>query len=310
VYAALRSSAILHPRSKNEWKSEVQLPGEKGELRPYNLRIAPALRGNDAVMGFCLSISPVHGHNTNSITAPSISRVDNERWYHLLDGFEIPLWIAQKDGTIEFGNRKLRDFLGVTSDHFTRTWPLEFCHKDDVPGFVAAGARLGTNRRRIQNTAGYLKWFSESITAVKSETGEVLNYVGALVECGKERRLEEVARSLRETVNILFKTKRVVYWLHDLSKKRVTAVSAGFDVLFGISADELLIEPNIWIKVPNPHVVVPEQVSEEGSPLSYSIPNSNGSSVPVKHTIYPLHWDDGVDGERFYIHVVEPTEPF
>lgn len=302
--ALIRNSALAEARSGRSWQGNVFLSLKEKSARPLPLKVVAALNNKEGLIGYSFFFGAntpqsevAHFHSNNPAHTTAI--------YSVLDGLEVPIWLASSDGNMEFGNRKLLDFLGCSQEHFRHAWPLEFCHRDDVTGFVAAGARLGTHRRRVQNSTGYMKWFSESITAVRTVEGNVGRYVGVLIECGKERRLEEVSRCLREEVTALMAARTSVMWIHDLTKRKVTAVSNGFDSLWGISTDELMLRANAWQELTQPPVELPDMIQDKGLELEYSIVRDDGASIPVTHTIIPTEWSDGVDSESHLIHIVE-----
>jgi PAS domain-containing protein len=302
--ALIRTTALPNARSGEAWQGNVFLGLKEKNGRPLPLKVVAALNSKEGLIGYSLFFGVntpqsegAHFHSTNPAYTTAI--------YSVLDGLEVPIWLAASDGNMEFANRKLLDFLGCSQEHFRHAWPLEFCHRDDVTGFVAAGARLGTQRRRVQNSTGYMKWFSESISAVRTVEGSVGRYVGVLVECGKERRLEEVARCLRQELDALMTARTTVMWIHDLTKQKVTTVSSGFDNLWGISVDELMLRANAWQELTQPPVRLPDVIQDRGLELEYSIIRDDGASIPVTHTIIPTEWSDGVDSDNHLVHIVE-----
>jgi PAS domain-containing protein len=225
--ALVRNTALPEARSGDMWQGNVFLGVKEKTAKPLPLRVVAAFNNHDGLMGYSFFFGAVtpqsdteYFHSDNPAYTSAI--------YSVIDGLEVPIWLASSDGNMEYGNRKLLDFLGCSQEHFRHAWPLEYCHRDDVTGFVAAGARIGTHRRRVQNSTGYMKWFSESIAAVRTIEGGVGRYVGVMVECGKERRLEEVSRCLREELVALMRVRSSVMWVHDLTRRKVSAVSAGF----------------------------------------------------------------------------------
>jgi PAS domain-containing protein len=300
----LRGEGFEVSKVKGIWNVVGALNTRGDEELPVSLRVVPNFTTEQALAGYSLFIGTPH----TSIGDSSLKTMTTASVWHVLESFPRAVWVAGSDGTIEFGNRKLLNILGVTLEQFRRGWPIEFCHRDDVEGFVAVGARLGHHKRRVVCAGGSLTWFEESIAPIKDEEGTAVGFIGGLIECGKERRLGEQARFSTLALSIVMNAQNSVLWVHDLTRNKITFLSRGFSRMWGMSDEELKLHPTSWKGLTQPAVDLPALIPEQGVRLEYSIRRDDGKTIPVLHQVWSSNWSDGVDNETHLYHIVDRVE--
>jgi PAS domain S-box-containing protein len=115
------------------------------------------------------------------------------------------VWSASPDGTVDFVNERLLEFVGLSSDDISG-WSWEsVVHSDDCAKFVAdwhAALKDGQSMEseiRMRRADGQHCWFFIRNVALRDEAGNVTKWYGSGIEIEDLKRAEEE----RERVRIL-----------------------------------------------------------------------------------------------------------
>ena len=122
------------------------------------------------------------------------------RLRHFLDAMPAPIWSAQPDGRLDYANRVLYDYVGLTPESFHPSrWP-ELVHPDDRARAVAvsdAAYRAGRPyacELRLRGRDGGYRWHLDAGTPLRDEQGTILKYYGTVTDIHDIKVAEEALR--------------------------------------------------------------------------------------------------------------------
>jgi PAS domain S-box-containing protein len=125
------------------------------------------------------------------------------------------VWRASPDGTIDFVNERLLEFVGLPSDDILG-WNWEsVLHPDDGAKFVTgwrAAVKDGQSIEseiRVRRADGQHPWFFVRCVPLRDEVGEVAKWYGSGIEIEDLKRAEEERERLRQLQSELAHIQRV-----------------------------------------------------------------------------------------------------
>ena len=114
------------------------------------------------------------------------------------------VWRASPDGTIDFINERLLEFVGLSSDGIAG-WNWEsVLHPDDRTKFVSnwhKAVRDGQSMEsevRVRRTNGEHCWFFVRTVPLRDDAGKVIKWYGSGIEIADRKRAEEERERLRQ----------------------------------------------------------------------------------------------------------------
>ena len=125
------------------------------------------------------------------------------------------VWSASPNGTVDFINERLLDFVGLPSDQILR-WNWESAvHADDGAKLVAdwraalnSGQPMETEVR-LRRADGQHFWFYVRAVPLRDEWGKVVKWYGSGIEIEDRKRTEEERERLRQLQSELAHIQRV-----------------------------------------------------------------------------------------------------
>ncbi|MGZ5111702.1 MAG: PAS domain S-box protein [Usitatibacter sp.] len=102
----------------------------------------------------------------------------------------------------------------------------------------------GKMRNRRKN--GEIYWENEYISPLKSEQGEIVNFIAVKEDITAQLEAEERLRESESRFRELAENIREVFWLTDAAKNQMLYVSPGYEQIWGRSCESLYASPTEW----------------------------------------------------------------
>lgn len=117
------------------------------------------------------------------------------------DQLEVGMFILSLEGRIIDVNRKLCQLLGRSSDEFKATEPFTLVHPDDRSRDIANAVRAfggeidaWSGEKRMLHADGSVIWVLETVTLVRGERGEPIQFVTQVIDISHQKETEEALR--------------------------------------------------------------------------------------------------------------------
>ncbi|HEU4631666.1 MAG TPA: PAS domain S-box protein [Gemmatimonadaceae bacterium] len=124
-------------------------------------------------------------------------RESEERYRLLADLIPQSIWTTDPQGYHGYFSRRWYDFTGATHEETKGTGWLDFLHPDDRERTIARWEHsLRTGERysveyRFRNTTGEYCWFWGQAVPQRSESGEIVQWIGTLTDISARKQHEE-----------------------------------------------------------------------------------------------------------------------
>ncbi|MEX2454673.1 MAG: PAS domain S-box protein, partial [Rhodospirillaceae bacterium] len=127
-------------------------------------------------------------------------RWSEERLRQFLDAVPAPIWSAQPDGALDYANRILYDYVGLTPESFhPSAWP-DLVHPEDRERAKAvsdAAYRAGASyacELRLRRRDGAWRWHLDAGAPLRDERGNIVKYYGTVTEIHDIKAAETALR--------------------------------------------------------------------------------------------------------------------
>jgi PAS domain S-box-containing protein len=179
-------------------------------------------------------------------TAEEALRRSEARLRDVIDTIPVLAGVSLPDGTVEFVNRRWRDYTGLAlADAHGSGWKATL-HPDDVPAFedngrvAAATGATFVGEVRMRRADGAYRWFLVLSAPLRDETGNVLKWYAVATDIEDRRHAEQALRQselhLKALSRRLLTTqeqerRRVAHELHDQLGQLLTSVKIRLESL-------------------------------------------------------------------------------
>ena len=170
---------------------------ENGELKPfyYNFSYKP-LKNHDgevyAILNFAVNV-------TDLVLAKKQIQENEEKYRNLADSLPIIVWTADKDGNIDYYNKRWYDYTGFEGVDNRRDASSKILHPDDFP---RASTIWQTSQK---NKTGYeieyqfkdktkensYRWFLGKAIPIKDHNNEVLQWIGTCTDIDEFKQFQQ-----------------------------------------------------------------------------------------------------------------------
>jgi PAS domain S-box-containing protein len=192
-------------RVKESWRALVDsgAPGEvearwqraDGEYRRFLLRVAPIREASGTVAGWC----GTHIDVDDSVRASRDPRSVDYDFRLTLDTIPGLASTATPSGEIEFANRRMLEYFGVTLEQLKQWRPV--VHPDDLPTVetlwthsVATGEPF-VWEYRIRRADGVYRWFHSHVAPARTTDGTIVRWYNLLTDVDGRKLAEEKLRT-------------------------------------------------------------------------------------------------------------------
>jgi PAS domain S-box-containing protein len=253
---------LIHPddRAADE---EIQRRALRGETRHYTNETR-FIRKNGSVIwvrtgaAFLRDASgdPVYGvamveDISERKRSEQILRESEERFRNMADNAPVMVWITDENGDTTFLSRSWYEFTGQTPETALGVGWLDAIHGDDYETngkiFDEASAHHTPFRAeyRLRRADGVYRWVLDAASPRSGANGEVLGYIGSVIDITERREAEEAVRKEKDRLNTIAAT--VPGAIHAFQQRPDHSISFPYaspriQEIYGIDPEELAEE--------------------------------------------------------------------
>ncbi|MDE3151791.1 MAG: PAS domain-containing protein [Gemmatimonadota bacterium] len=150
----------------------------------------------------------------------------------------------------------------------------------------------------IVTKTGRRLWARVAGEAHRGDSGQIVRVQGAFQDITERRRAEDYLRESEERFRQLAETITQVFWISDVSKRRILYVSPAYEAIWGRPAAELYEHPETWLTAvheddrPTVQRALALQATG-GYDVTYRIVRPDGAIRWVNDRAYPVLDDQG-----------------
>jgi PAS domain S-box-containing protein len=203
------------------------------------------------------------------------------------------VWIARPDGSVEYVNRRWRDYTSMTTEQAQGDGWLQDVHPDDRQTTLAAwrtalqtGGVYEVEFRLRYGMTGAYRWFLVRGAPCKDQQGTIVKWVGTCTDIEEQKRIEEALRQSQERVNQLLNSSIIGIFLAEGDD--VVEANATFLRMTGYTREDLRQRHVNWASMTLPvYASLAQQVHQELAIQNYTTPFEtelvckDGSRLPV-----------------------------
>jgi PAS domain S-box-containing protein len=232
-------------------------------------------------------------------------RESEERFRIMADGCPMPMWVTGADAGIQFINRALRDFAGVTYEQVEGdNWRL-FSHPDDAQAFFEESRRVVRERvplkteTRFRRADGEWRWFAIIAEQRFSSSGEFLGHIGLGTDITERKQAEQALHSSEESFRQLAENIRQVFWLKEPGAEGFLYVSPAYEQVWGRSCASVYQDPNSRLKAIHPddlaksRIAFARQMQGEEVETEFRIQTPDGQEKWIRGRAFPVRDQGG-----------------
>ncbi|UVF19017.1 PAS domain-containing protein [Microvirga terrae] len=138
------------------------------------------------------------------------------------------VWSSRPDGSVDYVNRRWREFTGLPGEHFLGSgWEIAI-HPDDLPQVREHWQRsLETGQAyeweyRVRTAAGGYEWFLSRAIPIQDLSGKITRWFGTSTNINAQKTAEEAVRMLENQYRIALEAADLGTWQIDLDKNLIT----------------------------------------------------------------------------------------
>ena len=196
--------------------------------RWFHLRVTPFLH-----LGVRHAVV-AHANVTPLIEASEALRESEARFRNIADSVPIFIYMLRPDGSLEFINKPLRDYHGLTLDDLAGEGVERPLHAEDLAATRAAFADAFRNPRpvsvehRMRRHDGEYRWFINQAVPRYDAQGRYVGYIGCCIDVHERKLAEHALVESERRFRTIFETAAVAMWESDFSraKEAIDAVRA------------------------------------------------------------------------------------
>jgi PAS domain S-box-containing protein len=138
------------------------------------------------------------------------------------------VWSARPDGSVDYANRRWREFTGLSGEQILGNGWQEAVHPDDVIQVREHWQRSLESgqayewEHRIRNASGDYEWFLSRAIPIQDLTGAIARWFGTSTNIDEQKRTEESARMLESQYRLALDAAHLGTWQIDLEKGQIT----------------------------------------------------------------------------------------
>jgi PAS domain S-box-containing protein len=138
------------------------------------------------------------------------------------------VWSSSPDGSVDYVNRRWREFTGISGEHFLGNgWEIAI-HPDDLPKVLKQWHQsLETGQAyeweyRVRTAAGGYEWFLSRAMPIQDLTGKITRWFGTSTNINAQKAAEEAVRILESQYRLALEAADLGTWQIDLEKNLIT----------------------------------------------------------------------------------------
>jgi PAS domain S-box-containing protein len=216
------------PRAVREGIESV-LAGQQNEFRAlcpchsaeakrwFHLRVTPFIHNGVR----CAVVS--HANVTPLIEASEALRESEARFRNIADSVPIFIYMLRQDGAVEFINKPLRDYHGMSVEQLAGDGMYMPLHPDDIAPTTNAYSSAFRDPRpvsvefRMRGKDGLYRWFINQSIPRFAADGSYLGYIGCCIDVHERKLAEHAVAASERRYRSIFETAAVAMWESDFS---------------------------------------------------------------------------------------------
>ena len=138
------------------------------------------------------------------------------------------VWSSRSDGSVDYVNRRWREFTGLSGEQFLGNgWEVAI-HPDDLPQVREHWHRsISTGQAyeweyRVRTAAGDYEWFLSRAIPIQDLTGKITRWFGTSTNINAQKTAEEAVRMLESQYRLALEAADLGIWQIDLEKRLIT----------------------------------------------------------------------------------------
>jgi PAS domain S-box-containing protein len=172
------------------------------------------------------------------------AQASSEQLQLLVDTIPALVGRSRPDGSADFINQQMREFLGVSLEAVQGWSWTELLHPEDREHFVdlwrksmASGEPLA-NEHRVRGADGEYHWIWDRAIPLRDAQGRIVNWYSFSIDIDERKRAEERARQAERELRNAIDTIPAMVW-STLPDGTVDFVNRGWQEYTGLSAKEI-----------------------------------------------------------------------
>ena len=160
-----------------------------------------------------------HDHSLKSPASGDAGKLDESTYRDMFEQFPQVLWVADLRGTITYGNRRWREFTGLTPEQTTESGWVSLIHPEDRPKaqanwrkLITAGVSSQGEYRFRRASDGEYRWHLIQSLSMKDANGAVLRHVGIAVDIHVQKASEIALREKDDQLKLAMDAARLGTW--------------------------------------------------------------------------------------------------
>ncbi|HVT02030.1 MAG TPA: PAS domain S-box protein, partial [Thermoanaerobaculia bacterium] len=199
---------------KDESKAAMEQLKEKGYIRyedmPLETKLGKSVEVEFVSNSYMIGDLKVIQCNIRDITdrkwAEQAARISAERFRFLAESMPLMIFTATPSGDIDYVNRQLTEFTGLTGEEVCKSGRMGFAHEDEVEEHARRWRQSMESGEpfqhecRFRNSEGVYRWFLTRATAMRDLAGVVTIWVGSSTDIDDRKSIEEnLVRQYKES---------------------------------------------------------------------------------------------------------------
>jgi len=147
----------------------------------------------------------VNGSNLDKSNPIDARQQDSSELRAFVDRVPVLAWSALPDGSLDFLNKRFRDYTGLSSDKLYGSEWKSAIHPADFQKFEAwwqdllHSPKANTTEVRLRRFDGSSRWFLLFADPLRDESGNVFKWYGTNIDIEDRKRVEEILRAREES---------------------------------------------------------------------------------------------------------------
>jgi PAS domain S-box-containing protein len=190
---------------KDESKAAMEQLKEKGYIRyedmPLETKQGKSVEVEFVSNSYMVGDLKVIQCNIRDITdrkwAEQAALVSSERFRFLAESMPLMIFTATPNGDIDFVNRQLTEFTGLTSEEVCKSGRMGFAHDDEIEEHarrwrhsIESGEAF-QHECRFRGGDGTYRWFLTRASAMRDAAGKITIWVGSSTDIDDRKSIEE-----------------------------------------------------------------------------------------------------------------------
>jgi PAS domain S-box-containing protein len=255
-----------------------------GTVRQVRIDYVPDRRDDGTVAGLYALVQDI----TETHRSAEALRESEARFRAVADSAPAPVWVTGADG-IEFVNKALLDFSGLSADQLSGTGWTAIIHPDDLPELMArrtaawAGADLYNFTARMRRHDGEWRWLHASLKPRFDVEGAPAGFVGMALDVTDAKRAEAELRESEARFRAIADSAPSPVWV--TGENGIEFVNTAYTEVAGRPGDALT--GNVWMDLIHPDDL-PEVLARRAE--AWESGSGYGYDARFRHADGALHW--------------------